>query len=149
MTTWAKLLAEKRVAAEPATKQEIDDLRAVVARSLRDSKAINLSADGKFGFAYNAVRSLATMAIRAAGYRVKSHGGGHFNTFIALEAVSPAFAASAAYFDICRQKRNELSYDEADVVSETEADELEANAGQFSIQVNHGSKPTTWHSSDV
>lgn len=131
------------MAAEPALKQELDDLRGVVARSLQDAKAINLSADGKFGFCYNAARTLATIVVRAAGYRVKSHGGGHYNTFLALEAADPAFATISAYFDTCRVKRNEFSYDEADVVSEKEADELESKTAQFAadvkawLQANH------------
>lgn len=133
--SWTQLLADKRVATEPATKQELDDLRGVVARSIKDAQAINLSADGKFGFAYNAARSIATIVVRASGYRVKSQGGGHYNTFLALGAADPAFAALAVYFDACRVKRNEFSYDEADVVSDTEADELETKATQFAVDV--------------
>jgi hypothetical protein len=133
--TWKKLLAEKRVVREPANKQELGDLRAVVARSFSDAQALNLSSDGKFGFAYNAARTLSTIVVRACGYRVKSQGGGHYNTFLALEAADPGFARLAAYFDTCREKRNEFSYDEAGVVSSTEADELEREAVQFAKEV--------------
>jgi hypothetical protein len=134
--TWRKLLAEKRVAREPANKQELDDLRAVVARSFSDAQALNLSPDGKFGFGYNAARTLSTIVVRASGYRVRSQGGGHYNTFLALEAADPVFARLAAYFDTCREKRNEFSYDEAGVVSATEADELEREALQFAKEVD-------------
>jgi hypothetical protein len=65
------------------------------------------------------------MVIRATGYRVRAHGGGHYNTYLALEAADPKlFARHAAYFNACREKRNELSYEMAGVVSEHEANEL-------------------------
>lgn len=129
-------MAEKRVAAETPAKQEIDDLRAIVSRSFSDANAVGLSPDGMFNFSYNAARSLATIVVRASGYRVKSQGGGHYNTFLALEAADPAFAAMAAYFDICRTKRNEFSYDGAGVVSSTEAAELELKTDRFAADVD-------------
>lgn len=82
--------------------------------------------------AYNAARILATIVVRAAGYRVKPAGGAHKNTFLALEAaLGSSIAKLAAYFDACREKRNELSYEQADVVTDTEADELLKEATQF------------------
>ena len=84
------------MAPEPATKQELDDLRGIVLRSIMDAKVRNLSADGKFSFSYNAARCLPTIVVRAAGYRIKSHGGGHYNTFLALEAADAGFATVAS-----------------------------------------------------
>jgi hypothetical protein len=129
--SWTKLLAERRVVAEPATPQEIDDLRQVVDRNLQDARAAGLSDDGRFNFAYSAARTLTTIVVRACGYRVKGTGGGHYNTFQALESADDAFANLAAYFDTCRVMRNESSYDEAGVVSVTDADELVREAGEF------------------
>jgi len=75
--------------------------------------------------AYNAARTLATVAIRAAGYRVKQFGGLHYNTFLALPAaIGTAHDTLAIYFDGCRQSRNDLSYGAASVVSESDAEEL-------------------------
>jgi hypothetical protein len=54
--------------------------------------------------AYDAARTLSLMIVRVAGYRPKAVGG-HYNTFLALEAADPAFAALSAYFDSCRIKR--------------------------------------------
>jgi len=74
--------------------------------------------------------------IRAAGYRVRGHGGGHYNTFLALEASdSKLFARYAAYFNACREKRNELSYEMAGVVSELEAQELLREVPEFEVAV--------------
>jgi hypothetical protein len=101
--TWTKLLASKTVTAIPPTKGELDNLRSIVTRSLNDVAATGLSADSRFIMAYDAARTLSLIIVRAAGYRPRSVGG-HYNTFVALEAAEPAFAALSAYFDGCRIK---------------------------------------------
>ena len=86
--------------------------------------------------AYNAARTLATVAVRAAGYRVKQTGGAHYNTFLAVEAaIGSSAAALAAYLDNCRVKRNELSYDAANLVSESDGDELLNRARELRVLV--------------
>jgi len=122
--SWKQLLKEGRVEALPANKPELDDMRQLVARCLKDS-AFPLSPDSRFGLAYNAARTLAAMAVHAAGYRIKHRGGGHYNTFLALKAaMGPSIHTMADYLDLCREKRNELSYEAANVVTDTDADEL-------------------------
>jgi hypothetical protein len=108
--TWTKLLANKTVTAIPPAKGELDNLRSIVTRSLNDVAAAGLSADARFIMAYDAARTLSLMIVRAAGYRPRSVGG-HYNTFVALEAADPAFAGLSAYFDGCRVKRNATEYD--------------------------------------
>lgn len=145
---WNDLLAEKRVAAEPASREEIAELREVVRRNLADAVLPGLSADGQFSMAYNAARTLATCAVRACGYRVRTVGGAHYNTFVALEAaLGQPFAGLAAYFDVCRVKRNDLSYDAADVVTETEARELVRRVQRFEADLAswfHAQHPGLW-----
>src|ERR1700722_19153299 len=63
--SWAKLLAEKAVAPLPSTKQELDNLRSIVKRSLRDAVVPGLSADARFVMAYDAARTLSWMIVRA------------------------------------------------------------------------------------
>ena len=130
------MLAENRVAAEPTSPAEIKDLRAVVHRNLADAQIRKLSNDGRFGHAYDAARILANIMVRASGYRVKSEGGGHYNTFLALKAADPAFARKAVYFDACRRKRNNFLYEQANIVSNTEAEELLLHATGFSLEVD-------------
>src|SRR5438094_9536989 len=109
--TWKDLLEQGRVERKTARKPELQELRAVARRSLGDARLDGISVDGKFGHAYEAARALATVVIRAAGCRVRAHGGAHYNTFLALEAADPElFARHAAYFNECREKRNALSY---------------------------------------
>jgi hypothetical protein len=130
--TWAKLLANNTVTALSPTKNELDSLRSIVARSLKDVVVPGLSADARFIMAYDAARTLSLIIVRAAGYRPRAVGG-HYNTFVALEMADPAFAAFTAYFDGCRIKRNASEYDFAGGVSDTDADGLLMTVRQFAI----------------
>jgi hypothetical protein len=65
--SWTKLLASKTVASLPATKAELDNLRSLVARSLKDVAATGLSTDMRFILAYDAARTLSLMIVRARG----------------------------------------------------------------------------------
>ena len=135
--TWKKLLEEQRVAREPARKEELAQLRAVAERNLADARIETLSTDGKFGHAYEAARAFATIVVRASGYRVKSARGAHYSTFVALEAADPKrFARHAAYFNTCREKRNDLSYELAGVVTDSEAGELLREVPAFQALVD-------------
>ncbi len=130
--TWNELKNQRRVVAEPTTRAEIEELRALAGRNLQDASLEQLSADGRFSMAYSAARALATIAIRASGYRVKQSGGAHYNTFLALPvAMGASFETIAVYFDSCRRSRNDLSYDTASAVSESDARELLARTLEF------------------
>ena len=132
---WSKLLSQGRVTREPPSKTELDNLRSIVRRSLSDVAATGLSDDARFVLAYDAARTLSLIVVRAEGYRPKSKGGYHGNTFLALEAADPAFAALSGYFDGCRTKRNVSEYDYAGGVSATDADSLLKEVQQFSVRV--------------
>jgi hypothetical protein len=129
---WNKLLSENRVTAEPPSKAELDSLRSIVTRSLKDVTAHGLSADTRFVLAYDAARTLSLIIVRAAGYRPKAVGG-HYNTFLALAEADPAFNQLSAYFDGCRMKRNDCEYDFAGGVSDTDADGLLKTVKQFAV----------------
>jgi len=128
--SWGKLLGDRRVTALPASKAELDNLRSIVARSLKDAAAANLSADAQFVMAYDAARTLSLMIVRAEGYRPRL-AGGHYNTFLALEAADPSFAKLSAYFDGCRIKRNECEYVSAGSISDTDAQGLLTTVRRF------------------
>ena len=130
--TWAKLLGDNRVAVLPTSRAELDNLRSIVTRSLKDATAVGLSADARFVMAYDAARTLSLIIVRAEGYRPRSVGG-HYNTFLALEAADSAFAALSAYFDGCRMKRHDCEYDFAGGVSDTDAEGLLKTVQQFAL----------------
>ena len=129
--SWQQLLASRRVQPHTPHAQELQGLRAVVARDLKDAAFPDLSSDRRFAIAYNAVLQLATMVIACSGYRVRGSGH-HHTTFEALElAIGPSITTYAVYFDTCRRKRNLVEYDLANGVTETEARELVEKAHEF------------------
>src|ERR1700722_19546254 len=134
--TWRELLGAKRVAKESTDRTEIQILRKMAHRSLDDAHAKGLSNDGRFGLAYDAVRVLATIVVRACGYRPKKEGGAHYNTFQALNAAGPEFESLAVYFDACRRKRNEFNYEASEIVSGSESEELVLKAAGFGQMVD-------------
>ena len=128
--TWAELLNRKVVTADPTSKSELDNLRSIVSRSLANVSVAGLSADIRFILAYDAARTLSLMIVRAEGYRPRSVGG-HYNTFIALDAAAPAFSTLSSYFNNCRMLRNQSEYDFAGGVSDGDADQLLKAVQQF------------------
>ncbi len=133
--TWNKLLLDHRVESHETSKQELHALHHAVARDLADAAVDGLSADTRFTLAYNGALLLAKTVIACAGYRVKGQGA-HYTTFAALDpAMGSKAAALASYFNRCRRKRNTLTYDEADVVTDTEATELLKKVKEFETLV--------------
>ena len=129
--TWQQLVANHRVQTHTTSRRELEGLRAIVERDLKDARVPGLSTDRQFATAYNAVLQLAKMAIACAGYRVAG-AGHHQTTFEAVElALGASVSTLASYFDTCRRKRNILDYDNAQVVTETEAKELVQEAEEF------------------
>jgi hypothetical protein len=134
-TTWKELLDTNRVQTHKTSKPEIGDLRRAAARNLRDAALVGLSADNRFGLAYEAALLLAKMAIACAGYRVKGSGA-HQTSFLALQLVfGPPVNKTVSYFDRCRRKRNEISYDAADLVTDTEVAEILDKVAKFQRSV--------------
>lgn len=130
--TWQELLATNRLQAHKPTHQEMEQLRAVIDRDLKDAALEELSEDRRFATAYNAVLQMAKMVIACAGYRVTARQGHHQASFQALElAMGDSVADQVRYFDTCRRKRNTVDYDRADLVTETEAQELLQKAQEF------------------
>lgn len=124
--SWTNLLAARTVQTHATGINEITNLREVVNRDLSDAAIDALSADRRFATAYNAVLQLVKMAVACAGYRITHGAGHHQKSFEAIKA-----ANLADYFDLCRRKRNDIDYDYAEVVTETEAEELLEKAEEF------------------
>jgi hypothetical protein len=54
--SWTKLVRDNRVTALATSKTELDNLRSIVTRSLKDVAASGLSPDARFIMAYDAAR---------------------------------------------------------------------------------------------
>ena len=105
------------------SRQEVDDLFRIVDRDLRDAQG-GISADWRFGIAYNAALKLCTVLLYAEGCRV-AQSLQHYRTIQALPLIIGAARRNdAVYLDACRAKRNRLEYDSVGGVSEADADEL-------------------------
>ena len=65
--SWTQLLANKDVQKHKTSKQELNNMRELIARYLADGGVAGLSADRRFATAYNAALQAANMAIACAG----------------------------------------------------------------------------------
>ena len=93
---------------EPANRRSTTC--SAVGRNLHDADLDALSADNRFGLAYEAVLLLAKMAIACAGYRIKGQGA-HQTTFAALPLVlGPSVSTNGILLRSLptQRKRNQL-----------------------------------------
>src|ERR1700722_1957821 len=102
MATWQQWLAKGDVKIHQTSKQELDNLRALIARDLKDAAIAGLSADRRFATAYNAALQSAKMAASCAGYRITARAGHHQLTFESIVLTMGARAQRFAdYFETC------------------------------------------------
>ena len=106
-----------------ATAQEIRDLLAVVDRDLADARG-DISADWRFGIAYNAALKLCATLVHASGFRPERTLQ-HYRTIQALSLVlGKDRNPDVDYLETCRSKRNTVEYDSAGGVTAKNAEEL-------------------------
>ena len=118
-----------------ATRQEIADLFAIVARDIKDAGTPGMSADWRFGIAYNAALKLCTVLLHSAGYRPEKTLQ-HYRTIQALPLIlGERWRNDAEYLDTCRRKRNVIEYDRAGDASDADAQELLAFVGDYRTAV--------------
>jgi len=107
----------------PTSAKEVQDLLAIVKRDLADAGG-DISADWRFGIAYNAALKLCTILLYASGYRPEKTLQ-HYRTLQALPLIlGPDRKADAEYLDACRIKRNTVEYDYAGGATQKDAQEL-------------------------
>lgn len=108
-----------------SSRQEISDLMAIIERDLKDAEG-EISADWRFGIAYNAALKLCTILLYASGYRPEKNLA-HYRTLAALPVIlGKERSDDAHYLDACRTKRNTVEYDMAGAATNEEAAELVA-----------------------
>jgi uncharacterized protein (UPF0332 family) len=108
-----------------ASKDEIADLIRIADRDLRLAEKLNDDNDWQFAIAYNAVLQLATIPIRASGYRVSTKTAHHWTTLTVLpELMGKEYRAISDYFNECRVKRNTAEYKTAGEISLEDALQL-------------------------
>ena len=93
------------------SRQEIGNLIAIARRDIADARTDGISADWRFGIAYNAVLKLCTVLMYSEGYR-PDRNLAHYRTLQSLPLILGADRKDdAAYLDTCRTKRNTVEYD--------------------------------------
>ena len=111
------------IARHHTSAQEIANLLAIVDRDLRDARG-EISADWRFGIAYNAALKLCTIMLYAEGYKPEKTLQ-HYRTLQSLPVIlGPERKADADYLNACRTKRNTVEYDYAGCATQADADEL-------------------------
>lgn len=106
------------------SQEEIGNLLAIVKRDMQDAKKDAISADWRFGIAYNAALKLCTVLLYAEGYRPEKSLA-HYRTLQALPLILRTQRKdAAAYLDACRAKRNTVEYDFVGGATDADADEL-------------------------
>ena len=109
--------------------QEIAGLLQIAERETADARLPGISCDGRFEHAYNAVRSLAQLALHASGHVVPKGVRQHERTIESLKfTLGQDWSDEADYFDQCRRSRNKSLYDRAGMIQQRDADELLARA---------------------
>ena len=110
---------------------EVEQLLRIAERDLGQAATEALHLDTRYALAYNAALQLATVVLRLHGVRVRKQAF-HARTFAELKDRLPEDQRPVAeYFDRARRKRNIAAYQQADVVSETEVDDLIERASAF------------------
>ena len=113
---------------EKTTPDEISDLLKTIMREFAEIESTGLSLDSIFRFAYNAARQCAKLALRASGYRVQGKNGAHFWVLQSLRLTMGTDVETIENLEKFRRKRNIVEYEAAEVISQTEADEMLAMA---------------------
>lgn len=106
-----------------SSRQEIAGLLAIVERDLADADG-DISADWRFGIAYNAALKLCTILLHASGYRPEKNLQ-HYRSIAALPLIlGDRWKDEADYLETCRRKRNIAEYEMAGVATEQDTSEL-------------------------
>jgi hypothetical protein len=114
-----------------ASREEIAGLLSIVDRDLKDATAKRISADWRFGIAYNAALRLCTILIHASGYRPEK-ALQHYRTIHALPLIlGQGRKDDADYLESCRTKRRTVEYDMAGAATNADAEELLRFAGHL------------------
>jgi hypothetical protein len=104
--------------------EEVDNLLSMVHRDLADSQEERISADWRFGIAYNAALKLCTILLSVSGYRAE-RALQHYRTIQAMPLIlGETRKEDAKYLDMCCIKRNMVEYDYVGGATDDDANEL-------------------------
>ncbi|MBN1900604.1 HEPN domain-containing protein [Candidatus Sumerlaeota bacterium] len=123
------------------------EIKRVLERAQRDLKTAGkvLPEDSDWGFAiaYNAVLQASRAYMFNLGYRPASSEA-HKNTFAFMyEALGEDYKDIISWFDRMRNKRHQAMYDEAGIITETEATQFLRQATEYVSLIKDKIYPST------
>jgi hypothetical protein len=130
-------LANRWLVQHASSREEVEDLLAVVERDLGDAAIDSLSPDWRLGIAYNAALQLATLGLAAEGYR-PARERAHERAILSLRFTLGIEAQAVDTIDAVRRKRNISNYERAGTTSASEAQEM------YTIAVHLRDRALAW-----
>lgn len=98
------------------SRQEIKNLLEIVERDMKDARDKGLSADWRFGIAYNAALKLCTILMYAEGFRPEK-ALAHYRTLKALSLIlGPEREDDTDCLDRCRTKSGRMNRDISEII---------------------------------
>lgn len=106
------------------TPSGVQNFLAVADREIADAGLLEISTEGRFDHAYEAVRNLCEVVVYASGYAL-SRDRKHERAIQSLKfTLSGRAAEKIDYLDRCRLLRHKTHYERADVIQASEANKL-------------------------
>jgi len=120
------------VVEQPPSPDEIARLFALYREHLWDAGLRERSIDARYCTTFDAGLTLAQIAVRARGWRVRGSHANH-RTLIALcgSVIGPDAREFNVHLERARRKRNRATYDEVGTIPQTELDELRSAVEAF------------------
>ena len=111
--------------AQAPDAEVVAQLLGIVRRELLDSEASGLSVDSAFTHLYQAGLTLGTLALYAAGYRVRRGESQHERTIESLgHTLGPGADGERGLLRVARKRRHLLEYELTGAVSRADAEAL-------------------------
>lgn len=109
-----------------ATREEGDNLIAIVDREIQDARVPGLSLDAQLGMLYNAALKLIDIALRLYGYRA-DRANAHYRTITSLPLTLGAdWAESAKFINHIRSLRHRGDYESVGIATRDEVRDIHA-----------------------
>jgi hypothetical protein len=123
------------------SREEIYDLLGIADRDLSDAKS-TISADWRFGIAYNAALKLCTILLYAEGYQAEKTLQ-HYRTIMALPLIiGPQRKKDADYLNACRAKLKIGQKIETKPIEHLNPDKMHYCTGVPLLSLNAGASPS-------
>jgi uncharacterized protein (UPF0332 family) len=121
------------------TPRGVQVLLEIARREISDASLEGISEDGRFEHAYDAIRSLAEVALLAKGYFVPKGGNKHERLIDSLRFTlgEPLLDKEKVdYFDRCRRMRHKTMYERSGLIGEAGANTILHEAQNLLEQVD-------------